>query len=68
MFYITWQPDVAEAGDYFLTFVEADPSTSVKDLMLEAHKIEDLEISLFELCSIIYVTPEAHEGETQIIY
>jgi hypothetical protein len=68
MFYITWQPDVAEAGNYFLTFVEAGPSTNISDLMLEAHKIEELEVSSYDLCSIIYVAPNAHDGETQVIY
>jgi len=67
MFYITWQPSVADAGSYFLTFVEADPYTDISDLMLEAHRIEELEVSSYDLCSIIYVTPDAHEGETQVI-
>lgn len=68
MFYITWQPDVAEAGHYFVTFVEASPDTSVDQIMVEAHKIEELDMDSYELCSIFYVAPDAHDGDTQVIY
>ena len=67
MFYVTWQPDAAEAGDYFLTFVEGSPDKSIADIMCAAHECEGLDVGGYEVCSIIYVSPEAHDGETQII-
>jgi hypothetical protein len=67
MFYVTWQPSVAEPGHYFLTFVEGDPDTPVWSIMTKAHESEDLDIDEFEVCSIIYVSPDAHDGETQVI-
>lgn len=54
-YYITWQPNVAEAGDYFLTHVESDRSDiSLGELIDRAYQIEDIDRSVgFELCSIL---------------
>lgn len=68
MHYITWQPEVAEAGHYFLTFIEAPASTPIDELMLACHKEEDLDVAPYDLCSIIYVSLDAHDGETEVIY
>ena len=68
MHYITWLPEVAEAGDYFLSFIDAPASTPINDLMLACHKEEDLDLAPYDLCSIIYVSPSAHNSETQVIY
>jgi hypothetical protein len=67
MFYVTWQPEVAEAGHYFVTFVKAEPDASVADIMALAHELEDLEMDSYDLCSIFYVKPECHK-ETTVIY
>lgn len=60
-YYITWQPEVAEPGDYFLTHIESDRSDlSLGELMDMAHKAEDLEPALpFELCSILRFDAQA---------
>ena len=57
MFYVTWQPEIAEAGHYFITFVKAEPDTSVADIMALAHVLEGLEMDTYELCSIFYIAP-----------
>lgn len=60
-YYITWQPDVAEAGHYFLTKVKSKYSDT-KSLIELAHKSEGLEQGPYELCSIICAK------EAEVIY
>ena len=54
-YYVTWQPDAAEAGDYFLTHIESDQSDlSMGELIDRAFEVEELDIrGGFELCSIL---------------
>ena len=66
MFYITWQPEVAESGHYFVTLVVAEAGSSVADIMALAHEAEDLEMDTYELCSIFY-TPVSDDN-IQLIY
>lgn len=60
-YYVTWQPDVAEAGDYFLTHIESNsPDLGLGEIMDLAHQIEDVERSArFDLCSILRVDSAA---------
>jgi hypothetical protein len=50
---ITWQPEEAESGYYFLSLVQ-HTNASLPELMALAFKSEDLDPSqTYELCSII---------------
>ena len=50
---ITWQPEEAELGHYFLSQVQ-HTNASIPELMALAFKSEDLDPSqTYELCSII---------------
>lgn len=51
-YYITWQPEVAEAGHYFLTVVESD-SDDLAYVMQLAHDVEQLDVGPYDLCSVI---------------
>ena len=54
-YYITWQPNVAEAGDYFLTHIESERSDlSMGELLDRAFEMEDIDrIGGLWLCSIL---------------
>ena len=55
-YYITWQPDVAEDGDYFLTHIESERSDlSMGELLDRAFEMEDIDRynGGFRLCSIL---------------
>lgn len=56
-YYITWQPDCAEPGHYFLTHIESDnPNMGVGQIMDAAFEIEELDPSYgFEIGSILRV-------------
>jgi len=50
---ITWQPEEAESGYYFLSLVQ-HTNASLPELMALAFKSEDLDpCQTYELCSII---------------
>jgi len=67
MIYVTWQPEIAEAGHYFLTTISnpagQELDLTVGQIMEIAHGLEDLEPGPYELCSIIHVI----EGEARVI-
>jgi len=54
-YYITWQPNVAEAGDCFLTHIESERSDlSMGELLDRAFEMEDIDRNGgFGLCSIL---------------
>ena len=54
-YYVTWQPDSAEPGHYYLTHIESDRSNlGLGEIMDRAFAIEELETPQpFELCSIL---------------
>jgi len=54
-YYITWQPDSAEAGHFFLTHIESEnPALSLGQIMDMAFAIEEIDpTESFDLCSII---------------
>ena len=60
-YYITWQPNVAEAGDYFLTHIESERSDlSMGELLDRAFEMEDIDLNGgFEICSIVRVDAPA---------
>jgi len=69
MIYVTWQPEIAEAGHYFLTTVSGPEgqdigSDDIAQIMEIAHHLEDLEEGPYELCSIIHVMT----GKARVIY
>lgn len=56
-YYVTWQPEVAEPGHFFLTHIESDRADlNLGEIMDEAFKLEELDPSQsFELGSILRV-------------
>jgi hypothetical protein len=60
-YYVTWPPDCAEPGHYFLTHIESDRADlGLGEIMDRAHEIEDVEMTqTFELCSILRVDTAA---------
>ena len=60
-YYITWQPNVAEAGDYFLTHIESERyDLRMGELIDRAFEMEDLDLNGgFEICSIVRVDAPA---------
>ena len=60
-YYVTWQPDVAEAGDYFLTHIESSsPNLGLGEIMALACQIEEIEAAAsFDLCSILRIDSAA---------
>ena len=56
-YYVTWQPDIVEAGDYFLTHIESNRADlDVVEIMSEVFKLEEVTpLHSFELCSILRV-------------
>lgn len=61
---ITWQPEVAEAGHYFLTMVQHDDVSDLDAIMTKAFDKEELDGSLpYELCSVIAI-----DGDMQVIW
>ena len=65
--YVTWQPDVAEAGQYFLTKINAGPLDITHNQIMEiAIGIEELdENTVYELCSILKVKDDS---QTEVLY
>jgi hypothetical protein len=54
---VTWQPEIADTGAYFLTIVDAgDLELTVGQIMEIAHGVEELEVAPYDLCSIIKAT------------
>lgn len=68
MIYVTWQPEVAEPGHYFLTTISnpagQELELTVGQIMEIAHGLEDLEPGSYDLCSIIHVLT----GKVRVIY
>jgi hypothetical protein len=58
MHYVTWQPEIAEAGHYFLTAIQAPAKATIAEIMAACHAAEDIETLPYTLCSIVYVSPE----------
>ena len=60
-YYVTWQPDIAVAGDYFLTHIESNRADlDVVEIMSEVFKLEEVTpLHSFELCSILRVDTKA---------
>ena len=53
---ITWQPEIAEAGHYFLTIVQHDDAYDLPGIMAKAFAAEDLDPALtYDLCSVVAV-------------
>lgn len=53
---ITWQPEIAEPGHYFLTFVQHDDPLDLVEVMAKAFAAEDLDpAQSYDLCSVIAV-------------
>lgn len=53
---ITWQPEIAEAGHYFLTIVQHDDASDLPGIMAKAFAAEDLDPALtYDLCSVVAV-------------
>ncbi len=60
MIYVTWQPEIAESGDYFLTKIDSNGlDLTIDQIMNLAHEIEGLEESPYDLCSILRVSSDA---------
>ena len=54
---VTWQPEIADGDDFFLTIVDAgDLELTVGQIMEIAHGLEDIEPAPYTLCSIIKAT------------
>ena len=61
---ITWQPEIAEAGQYFLTIVQHDDAGDIPGIMAKAFEIEELEPGQpYDLCSIV-----ASDNAVTVIY
>lgn len=64
MIYVTWQPEIAESGYYFLTKINSNGlDLEIDQIMDLAHEIEGLDIAPYDLCSILFVS-----SEVEVIY
>lgn len=54
MIYVTWQPAIAESGDFFLTIINSNGlELTIDQIMAIAHGIEGLEEDSYDICSIL---------------
>ena len=61
---ITWQPEIAEAGHYFLTIVQHDDVFDVPGIMAKAFETEELDpAQSYDLCSVIAV-----DGKLDVVW
>jgi len=61
---ITWQPEIAEAGHYFLTIVQHDDAGDLPGIMAKAFELEDLDPAQpYDLCSVVAV-----EGPLTVVH
>lgn len=59
MIYVTWQPEIAKSGDYFLTVINPHGlDLAIDQIMDLAHGIEDLEVDSYDICSILKVSSD----------
>lgn len=64
MIYVTWQPEIAEPGDYFLTRIDSNGlDLTIDQIMDIAHEIEELDIAPYDICSILRVS-----NDVEVIY
>jgi len=61
---ITWQPEIAEAGQYFLTIVQHDDAGDIPGIMAKAFEVEELEPGQpYDLCSVLAIS-----GDMQVVW
>ena len=65
--YVTWQPDIAREGQYFLTKIKAVPLDLTQNQIMEiAIGIEELDDdTAYVLCSILKVKDDS---QTEVLY
>ena len=61
---LTWQPEIAEPGHYFLTIVQHDDTGDIAGIMAKAFASEELDpAQSYDICSVVAVP-----GALKVVY
>ena len=61
---VTWQPEIAEPGHFFLTVVQHDDVCDLKGIMEKAFEMEELDPEQsYDLCSVLAIS-----GDMQVVW